>query len=167
MKQVSSSQSVIIILLVANLAATFWFGLNKTNPPAMSQAQQVATHELPQVVNSKVRDSLYKEFASAFNAEDYDALYEMFGPVAKAQIAREEMDSEFKKLVKYFSSVQSGGFTHSELAYTQGNTNVYVLYYTVKLPEESEFGSLGTLKITVAVQGDEFQVYGIRLNAET
>lgn len=89
----------------------------------------------------------------------------MFGPVAKAQLTRDKIDSEFRKLVKYFSSVESGSFTHSEFINSQGNTNFYVLYYTVKLPDDSEFGGLGTLKVTVAVQGGEFQIYGIRLNA--
>lgn len=161
-----ASQSVIIILLVANLVATVWFGLQPKNSSGVSQIQQAASHELPPIVNSVARDNLYREFASSFNTQDYDALYDMFGPVAKAQVEKEVVISEFGKLVKYFHSVEDGSFSHSELASTQGNTSIYVLHYAVKLSEESEFAS-GTLKITVAVQGSEFQVYGIRLNAGT
>jgi hypothetical protein len=164
---VNTSQLLIIILLITNLVATVWFGLNNNAPSNLSQTQQASTHELPETVNSDVRVAIYKEFSSAFNVQDYDALYNMFGPVAKAQLTREKIDSEFKKLVKYFHSVEGGTFTHSELINTQGNTSIYLLYYTVKLPDDSEFGNSGTLKVTVAVQSGEYQIYGIRLNAET
>lgn len=160
-----SSQSVIILLLVANLVATIWFGLNKEVHQSTSVAENAATHELPPVVNSETRVNLYNKFAKAFNAANYDALYDMFGPAAKAQFTKETAFAEFVKLTKFFHSVESGAFTHSELAGTKGNTNFYVLYYVVKLHENSEFGTSGTLKITVAVQGSEYQVYGIRLNA--
>ena len=59
-----ASQSIIIILLVANLVATVWFGLNKEPAQVISQAERVATHELPSTVNSVTRDSLYNEFAN-------------------------------------------------------------------------------------------------------
>lgn len=159
------SQSVIILLLVANLVATIWFGLNEKNAPVQTQAEKAAQHELPSVVDSKVREHLYSEFAKSFNSGDFTALYDMFGPAAKTQISKESSDIELKKLAKFFKAVDSGAFTHSELAGTQGNTTIYVLYYAVKLPESSEFATTGTLKITVAVQGSEYQVYGIRLNA--
>jgi len=160
-----SSQPIIIILLVANLVATVWFGLNEKPSPVLSQTERTATHELPSAVNSQVRDQLYNQFSKAFNEADYDVLYDMFGPTAKIQVSKEKSTSEFKKLLKYFHSVKSGGFTHSELVDTQGNTNIYVLHYAVKLSELSEFGTKGTLRVTVAVQGSEYQVYGIRLNA--
>ncbi|MBQ0784414.1 MAG: hypothetical protein KBT66_09305 [Amphritea sp.] len=159
------SQSVIIILLVANLIATIWFGIDKEPTQSVSVAEKAATHELPSVVNSEVRKDLYSKFAKAFNSANYDALYNMFGPAAKAQFTKDSADLEFQKLTKFFHSVESGAFTHSELTGTKGNTNIYVLYYVVKLAESSEFGTSGTLKITVAVQGGEYQVYGIRLNA--
>lgn len=160
-----ASHSVIILLLVANLVATVWFGLNDVPASQPKQAAKAAVHELPSIVNSEVRGQLYDEFAKAFNAADYDALYNMFGPAAKAHFTKESAKTEFQKLTKFFHSVESGGFTHSELAGTQGNTNIYVLYYAVKLSESSEFGTSGTLKITIAVQGGEYQIYGIRLNA--
>ena len=160
-----ASQSVIIILLVANLVATVWFGLNNGVTNTISVSEKAAEHELPSVVNSEERSRLYAQFAKAFNAQDYSALYNMFGPAARAQFSKESADAEFIKLNKYFGSVQDGVFTHSELAGNQGNTNYYNLYYTVKLPQASEFGGSGRLKITIAVQGNEYQVFGIRLHA--
>jgi len=161
---VQASQSIIIILLVSNLIATVWFGLDGKSSPVISQAEKSASHELPSAVSSEIRDDLYAKFAKAFNAGDYDALYDMFGPAAKAQFTKESAEKEFKKLIKFFKAVEGGAFTHSELAGTQGNTNIYNLFYAVTLPNNSELGDHATLKITIAVQGADYQIYGIRLN---
>ncbi|MBU3068838.1 hypothetical protein KOI40_03345 [Aestuariicella sp. G3-2] len=162
-----ASQAVIILLLVANLVATVWFGLNDepVTIATQTQTEKTAEHELPAVITYEVRDRLYNRFVRAFNAKDYDALYDMFGPGAKAQFSKELANAEFQKLTKYFHSVEGGGFTYSELSGTQGNTKVYILNYAVTFPKSSELGTSGTLKITVAVQGGDYQVYGIRINA--
>ncbi|MDP4530514.1 hypothetical protein Q9252_00085 [Marinobacter salarius] len=159
------AHSLIITLLLANLGATIWFGINKDSTPAVAQTTKNSTHELPSSVGPDVRQSLYEGFSEAFNSSDFDALYNMLGPVAQAEVSRETVDKEFKKLIKFFHSVKGGAYSHSELVGSKGNTNIYVLNYSVKLPESSEFGTQGTLTITLAVQNDGYQVYGIRLDA--
>lgn len=161
------TQAVIIILLVANLIATIWFGISKEPVGDVSQIAKSAQHELPSVVTSEVRDEILEKFTQYFNTADYDSLYNMFGPVAKAQFTKEAAITELKKLVEYFYSIESGVYTYAELVSSQGNTNVYTMYYSVKLSEKSEFGTNGTLKVTIAVQGNDYQIYGIRVNSES
>jgi len=160
-----ATQAVIIILLLANLGATIWFGTDNDIVPAQNQFEKAAQHELPPIITKSVRKKIYQDFAVSFNSANYDGLYNLFGSGAKAQFSKDEAYSEFRKLNKYFHSVEDGAYTHSELAGAQGNTNYYMLYYAVKLSEKSEFGTKGTLKITIAVQGSDYQIYGIRLNA--
>ncbi len=158
--------SLIVGLLVANLAATIYFGTQDqvaaVPPPAGARSN---SDDLPAVINTRLKQSLYDRFVEAFNSEDYDGLYEMLGPVAKAQFSREQTIEQFEKLVKYFQGIDEGGFTHSELAKTQGSTRLYVLYYTVRFSEGSELGEKGTLSITLAVKGTDHEIYGIRLYA--
>ncbi|WP_153304337.1 hypothetical protein [Desulfosudis oleivorans] len=161
------SQALIIILLVANLIATIWFGINKEPGGEVSQIAKAAHHELPPVVSSEVRNEIFETFFQYFNAADYDSLYNMFGPVAKAEVLKEASVKEFKRMVDYFHSIESGVYIYSELLGSRGNTNIYTMYYSVNLSEKSEFGTKGTLKVTIAVQGNEYQIYGIRLNAES
>ena len=158
-------QSVIILLLVANLVATVWFGVSEQSAPIPTATETAAKNELPSLVDAKERNHMLEEFTEKFNSSDYDGLYNMFGEAAKAQFTKESAESNFKKLKKFFYSVDGGAFTYSELVGTKGNTNYYLLYYTVKLSEKSEFGTSGNLKITIAVQGSEYQIYGISLNA--
>ncbi len=159
------TQGLIILLLVANLSATIWFGMDKSTAPLMNPSQKSAVHNLPPIITHGVRDELLSSITAAFNAKDYDALYNMLGPAAKAQVSMKEALVEFEKLIKYFHSIEGGAYIHSEFASTQGNTMIYVLHYSVTLSEESAFGTSGKLTITIAVQDSEYQVYGFRINA--
>jgi len=159
--------SVIIILLAANLAATIWFGTQSQNTISAKGKADTTVHNLPDAISSDVRKQLLEKFTVSFNNKDFDALYNMFGPAAKAQVTRESMDEQFNKLIKFFGAIEDGAFTHSELAKTQGSSKVYVLYYTVKLSKESQFGSTGNLRVTLAVQNNDFEVYGIYLNSDS
>ncbi len=38
-----------------------------------------------------------------------------------------------------------------------------MLHYAVKLSEKSTFGEIADLKITIAIEGNKYQIYGIRL----
>jgi len=104
----------------------------------------------------------YKE---AYNNEDADALYDMFGPVVKAQLSKEEAAAKFEVIFNMFGSIEGGAYVHSELESTQGDTKVFTLFYTVGLSDTQEFGNKGTLKVTVATQGSEYQIYRLVLHA--
>ena len=159
--------AVIIMLLVANLTATIWFGGNENTSEVQGTNEQVLHHELPPEISEGVRADLFETFTTNFNSANYDALYDMFGPVAKEQLVKEEIYNEFRKLTKFFHQIESGEFGMAEFSGQQGDTKVYVLNYPVKLSEKSEFGKSGVLKITVAANTEGFQVYGIYLHANT
>lgn len=160
-----SSQSVIIILLVANLVATIWFGAIKGAAPTNEVTQSASVHNLPEMISSDVTLKIFNQFFTAFNAKDYDALYNIFGPAAKAQFDKTSSDEVLDKLSEYFDSIIEGGFTHSEFLGSQGNMSQYNLYYAVKLSEKSTFGTKGTLKVTIVVREKDYEIYGYKLNA--
>ncbi len=159
-----ASHAVIIVLLVANLVATIWFGFENRPLQRQSQIETIARHELPEIITDEIREQIFETFKTEFNSKNFDALYGMLGEVAKAQLTKEDAYSTFEKLVKYFHSIEDGAYTHTELIQTQGNTSVYKLHYSVKLSEKSELGTKGNLKVTIGVQGEEFQIYGVRMD---
>lgn len=161
----NNANKLIISLLVANLVATVWFKNNSHYVVSNQKPyEQASNHQLPDLITNTVKSSLLATFIKHFNEANYNGLYDMFGPVAKAQIAREDMDKEFVKLVKFFHGVKSGTFSFAEFSGQQGSMTIYVLNYTVKLSEKSDFGEIGALKITIAIDDNGYQVYGIRLN---
>ena len=158
------ANTLIIILLVANLAVTIWFGVQDKNP-AGDMAGAATVHDLPAFIDRDEREKLLQNFISAFNNQDMDALYHMLGPAARAQLTQAEVTRQFETLIKFFGSVTEGAFTHSELTDTHGSAKVYVLYYRVKLSDKSQVGKKAVLNFTLAVDGDSYQVYGIHLNS--
>jgi len=156
------SQVVIVALLVMNLAATVWFGVNGS---VVSPKDRASLNALPPFFTEAEKSRLYTRFERTFNAGDFEALYQIFGPAAQAMFSQDKATDEFSKLKRYFDTVSDGVFQHSEFAGNKGSTNYYNLYFSVKFSQDSQMGSAGVLKITVATDDAGYQVYGIRLNS--
>lgn len=155
---------LIILLLAANLVATVWTNLGEEEVEEETAAVALVP-PLPKIVSPELKEELLEEFIDHFNDEDYDELYAMLGPAAQAQVSEEAFVNRFEKLAELFDEVEEGAFSHSLLVGTQGNTRIYQLYYELKLSEDSELGEQGTLQITLAIEGEDYQIYDLALQA--
>lgn len=159
------STQAILFLLVVNLIATIWFGVESTNQPNMSAASIENSHQLPSNITSEDLDKLFNQFRSTFNMKDHDALYALLGPATRARINKEDSDATLEKLVDVFHSIEKGGFEFSEFISSQGSVSKYALNYAVKFSSESQFGEKGILVISIAAQGNTFEIYRYELKA--
>jgi len=157
-----SIYAVIIVLLVANLVATVWFGVTYQS---VTTTQNKIENTLPSHMNKSVRDKIYEQFVSPYNDRDYEAMYDLFSPSAKAQIDKKETFNTLRQLVDYFDSVTEGGYSHSEYIGSQGDLEQFKLFYKVKFSEKSKFGTSGSLSITLAIRDDEYEVWGFNLRS--
>ena len=158
-----SIYATIIVLLVANLVATVWFGVERNSSPASKIESE---NGLPEHIDKKVRDGIYEQFVNAYNGRDYDAMYNIFSDSAKAQIDKEGTFQVLAQLVEYFDSIEQGGFSHSEFLGHQGDMKQFKLVYPVKFGKNSKFGTTGNLYITIAVRDGEYGVWGFNLRSE-
>lgn len=154
-------QVIIALLLVANLAATVWFGLNHHSHRALSDSPI----KKDQLIEPAERQRLFDQFQSAFNKHDYDTIYGMLGPLAKRKVDKATIKTEFEKLIRYFKRIESGTYTHSDRIESQDEFQAVTLNYRVRLSEKSEFGQKGSLKISLIIRNDHTEVYGIRLTS--
>ena len=155
--------TVIILLLAANLIATVWSRLG--NEDNTEELATLPLTSLPKIVSAELKQDLLEEFIDHFNDGDFDDIYDMLGPIAQAQINADAMEAEFEKLAELFDEIEDGAFSHSLLVGTQGNTRIYQLYYTLRLSEDSEFGKKGNLQVTLGIEGEDYQIYALALNA--
>lgn len=152
---------LIVLLLAANLVATLW---SKTGADAEDGAASAAiAPPLPKIVSAELKEDLLEEFIDHFNDGDFDDIYGMLGPAARAQVDERALESRFEKLADLFDSIEDGAYSHSLLVGTQGATRIYQLYYDLKLSEDSELGHEGTLQITLAIEGEDYQIYDLTL----
>jgi hypothetical protein len=164
-------RALVVVLLLTNLSATVWFGQqnisakNSLQISSQNASQSTSDNQLPDIITPDIRRHLLSQFTYAFNKNDDQKLYDLFGSATKAKLTREDITSEFQKLRKAFHSIESGSYNYSTLAATKGNARVFVLHYEIEFSPQSEFGDEGELKITLAIRSDSYQVYGIRLSA--
>ena len=69
-----TTQTLIILLLAANLAATVFFGIQNKPGTGGNPADQTARHALPSMITPEVRNNLFDQFITAFNSRDVDAM---------------------------------------------------------------------------------------------
>ena len=155
---------IIIFLLLVNIGATFWFGFQKPDSTQPTPVQETFKHNLPEIITKEVVDNIFTKFKLHFNNEDYDEMYNMFGDVTKNQVSKEAANKEFKMLIGFFKHIESGAYTHSKYISSEGNTSFYQIYYNVSFSQNDLSKQNGYLQITVAVQGNSYQIYGMRLN---
>ena len=161
----NNPNKIIISLLVANLAATIWFGNNSNDSqPSQKPYEKASNHQLPDLITMSVKSELLDTFMKNFNSKNYSGLYEMLGPIAKLQTTKEDMGKEFGKLTKYFDSVNSGAFRFAEFSTQKGSRVIYVLNYSLKFSGKSNAKGTAKLKITIAIDGNNYQVYGLNVD---
>lgn len=151
---------LIVLLLAANLIATLW---SAGGDDAGETAAVALAPALPKIVSAELKEELLEEFIDYFNDGDFDEIYDMLGPSAQAQVDEDALQNRFEKLADLFDSIEAGTYSHSLLVGTQGATRIYQLYYRLKLSEDSELGDLGTLQITLEIEGEDYQIHDLSL----
>ncbi|MCP4050891.1 MAG: hypothetical protein GY730_09330 [bacterium] len=159
-----STQWIIIVLLIANLTATLWFGINKPVMMNSDPLEQNAQHLLPKLITSEIINNLYDNLAVLVNSKDYKSLYNMLGPTARAQLNSVEFVKQMNKFFSFVNIVESGAYSHSEFLESKGSTRIYALHYLLRYSEESQIGEKGKLKIIIAVEDEKYQIYGFRFS---
>jgi hypothetical protein len=154
---------LIALLLAANLVATLWSG--RGADAADESAVSALSPPLPKIVSAELKEDLLEEFIDHFNDGDFDDIYDMLGPSARAQVSERVLESRFEKLADLFDSIEGGAYSHSLLVGMQGATRIYQLYYGLRLSGKSELGPEGTLQITLAIEGEDYQIYDLSLLA--
>ena len=152
---------LIALLLAANLIVLLWSG---SDGHAADEAAAVALAQpLPKIVSAELKEELLEDFIENFNDRDFDDIYAMLGPSARAQVDEDALETRFEKMAELFDSIEEGVYSHSLLVGTQGATRIYQLYYRLKLSEDSDLGDAGTLQITLEIEGEDYQIYDLSL----
>lgn len=165
-----SSNKIIILLVSLNLAATVFFGIvNHLSMKPPKPFEKPVIQELPDFISTKIKNDILDRFIMHFNAEDYEGLYNMLGPNARAEFSQQEKATEFARFSKFFHSIKQGAFSNFQFVGRQGDSTLYALIYSVELSEHSELGNRGKLKVTIEVADDavntNYQIYSLYLHA--
>jgi len=149
---------VLTALVVVNLAITAWLAIRP------SGGTVGGTKSLPSFLTKTERTRLFESLQSAYNAADYDALYQMFDPLAQVQISRDDFDQTLDGMRNFFGRIESGTYSHHKYTGNQAGREWFCLYYVVKLEKPKH--RKGELKVTIASAGKEFGMIKFDLSYE-
>jgi hypothetical protein len=149
---------VLTVLVMVNLVITAWLAMRPSGRTVGG------TKSLPSSLTKTERTRLFESFQSAYNAEDYNALYQIFDSVAQVQISRPVFDQQVGHLRNLFGRVENGVYSHHEYTGNEQGREWFLLHYVVKFEKASE--RKGYLIITIASAGREFGIFKFDLGYE-
>ncbi|MCH6259217.1 hypothetical protein MLD52_21875 [Puniceicoccaceae bacterium K14] len=157
----SSSQPLLItilLLLVANLAATVLVYQKIAINDLSSTANGEPVNPLPEEINKVVIEEIFSSFRDKYNSGDLVEFASLFSEFARSQMKDEDLEKNYAMLRDYFGDVDSGTYSHYVYNGSQGNLSGYTLHFILDLGDDSKFGSEGTGKIGITWDGTDYGI---------
>ncbi len=153
---------LILALVIANLCVSVWVASRITGHPISPSGQESS---LSDAVSKSDLIQLFERVKSAYNSGDADAIWSQFGAFAQGQMDKASLAESVVNIRKMFGPIQSGHYLYHEYVARQGSLVFYTTHFGLTLTEESTMGDKGTMKMTVAIDGDEIQLTEFVINA--
>jgi retron-type reverse transcriptase len=122
------------------------FLLLKTN------GEHVADSALPQYLSEKRLASIAESIVEPFNAGDFDALYNVFDPAARAQISADTLKKQLDSLRSSIGKIEAASYIGWQKIPSPGTLPMYQLQYSLKLSGGNYLS--GSLSVKVMDHGD-------------
>jgi hypothetical protein len=138
-----------LIIACASLVVSLLIGgflLLRTN------GEHAADSALPQYLSEKRLASIAESVVEPFNAGDFDALYSVFDPAARAQISADTLKKQLDSLRPSIGKIETASYIGWQKIPSPGTLPMYQLQYSLKL-SGGNYGS-GTLSVKVMDHGD-------------
>jgi hypothetical protein len=132
--------SLVLSLLIGG------FLLLKTN------GERTADSALPPYLSEKRLASIAESIVEPFNAGDFDALYNVFDPAARAQISADTLRKQLDSLRPSIGKIEAASYMGWQKIPSPGTLPMYQLQYSLKL-SGGNYAS-GSLSVKVMDHGD-------------
>lgn len=134
--------------------------LESSEPAACENASEVFSVPLPEYLGSAEIELLFNKVKAAYNSEDTDALYELIGPIGRAQVSKDSARLQLELLHDNLGGIENAFFVQHQFVGRLGLYKNFALNFSVKYEKAEK----GIATITVIDDGSSFQVYGIMFN---
>lgn len=115
---------------------------------------------LPDYLGSAEIELLFNNVKEAYNNEDFEELYELIGPIGRAQISKDTASEQLRFLYQNFGAIENGFFVQHQFIGKFGLYRTFALNFSVEFEEIER----GIAAITIIDDGSTYQVHGIILN---
>jgi len=115
---------------------------------------------LPNHLGKAEVELLFTKVKEAYNSNSNEELFEMLGPIGKAQISKESAEKQLAYLYESLGEIKEGFFVQHQFVSKLGMYRNFALNFSV----EYEKAKRGMVTITVIDDGKEYQLYGMMFN---
>lgn len=151
---------VILAAVLANIGLTLWFNLKPGSAPA-PVAETI--QPLPDALNQRERNKIAEELLAAFNSDDHGKAYDLFGPIARIQLSREDIAASVASLKSAFVSIEEAEFYDYSVPSKTNLGTQFDLYYHVRFAPGGAY-SKGSMRVSTYYDGENIQLLGFHIN---
>lgn len=152
---------LVLVLTVANLGATLYFGLIRSKQSLPSSTAEDASSQ----VSEKEANEIARALIDVYNTGNTHELYLKFDQLARIQFSEQKMTEEMSKLNSMVGKVQDFAYVNSVVAGKEGGRTFITLNYKARL-SGGAFDK-GTIRITVSRKDGTLGVFGFYVNGES
>lgn len=160
-RRVLNTLYVLLVLVVINLGATFYFQLAKTTATAVNSSNDSANSAL---ISSKEATDYARTVVDLYNANNIHGLYLKFDDLARLKITEGELGEKLSKLQGMLGHVEDFAYSNATVAGKEGDRTYLVLNYKARLAGGS-FNS-GAVKLTVAIRDGHPSLLGFYITGQ-
>lgn len=125
-----------------------------------AQSSGIYSIALPNYLNSSELELLFTKVKTAYNEHDAKSLYQLMGPIAKAQASEDTASLNMEPIFQNLGNIQSGFYVQHQYLGQQGLYKFFTLNYSVKYEKAQK----GVATVTVIDDGKSYQINGIMFN---
>lgn len=146
---------VLVVLVVINLGATFYFQLTKTqtNPGTSHNGNTDST-----LISAKDATDFARIAIDLYNAKNTHGLYLKFDELARLKITEKEFSDKISKVQGMMGQLQDFAYANASIAGREGDRTYLVLEYRTRLAGGTF--KAGILKLTVAMKDGHPSLFG-------
>lgn len=115
---------------------------------------------LPDYLGEAEIELLFEKIKAVYNDGQNDALYELIGPVGRAQVSKASTEQQLKYLYENLGKIEEAFFVQHQFASRIGSYKTFALNFSVKYEKAEK----GLATITVIDDGSSYQVYSVMFN---
>jgi hypothetical protein len=150
---------VVLILVVVNLGATFYFQMARTTASAAtSEGSNQA------LISSKEATDYARTVVDLYNANDVHGLYLKFDDMARLKITEGDLREKLSKLQSMLGHVQDIAYSNATVAGKEGDLTYLVLNYKARLAGGTF--NTGSVKLTVAMKDGHPSLFGFYVTGQ-
>lgn len=122
--------------------------------------QDIYSVPLPGYLGKSEIELLFSKVKTAYNNQNNDALYDLIGPIGRAQVSGAAAEQSLKHLHENLGKIKDGFYVQHQFS---GKLGLYT-HFALNFSVEYENAEKGLATVTIIDDGESYQVYGIFFN---